>query len=82
MEITAVIHDEKGIPYTTERFMEEPESAQEFLKTFEAFSFGYLKTNWIEWENDKLIHTASRLLGQMSRDLVALETFKATNGVQ
>lgn len=68
--MNAVLCDGKGIPFSADRFLIEPQSAHEFLEIMESCSVNYLP-KWREMTEDLVIQEAQYRLHCMARDLEA-----------
>lgn len=67
MDVFGVL-DKNQIPFTQERFAEEPELAQEFLEIYESNCYR-ISPKWRELDNDTMLRLASNKLRSLLLDL-------------
>ena len=75
------IFDPRGVPYSEERFLTEPELAQEFLEVYETNSIGILP-KWREMNNSRIMEIATFRLNCMVRDLERSDAMRRVDQLQ
>lgn len=80
MIIDPVVLDPEGIPYSPERFQENPECAQAFLEQLEDHSYKVLN-DWREMLMDEVVYEAQWRLHIIQQDLISSE-FLRSKGLQ
>lgn len=73
--------DKQGIPFSADRFLSEPELAQEFMEVYEQIYYGG-DLQWRELTREQLFQDAAYKLHCLERDLEHSEFLRIRDSLQ